>query len=123
MKFLIRTCCFLIYVFIVTAIRMTGFIPGAIPAMVLFWLWYSGSQFLCDKWDIKAFEKVATQKGMTPGAYASIKFPPSLLDRCETTKVDKREFERMLKQNIDGEVITKSDANVLRYMFCGRTGK
>lgn len=117
MKFLIRTCCFLIYVAIVTAIRMAGFIPGAIPAMVLFLLWYSSSQFLCNKWDIKAFEKAATKKGMTPGAYASTVFPHSLLEVCAANKDNKTEFNRILNQSIKGEVITKSEANVLLHMF------
>ena len=71
--------------------------------------------------DVRAFEKEAASKGMTPGGYASITFPPSYLDMLEANKDDKQEFNRILKQGIEGEVISKSDANVLRYMF--RRGK
>ncbi len=121
MRFLIRICCFLIYVAIVTAIRIEGFILGAIPTIVLFLLWCSCSEFLCNKlgnkWDIKAFEKAAAKKGMTPGAYALTVFPPSLIEICAANKDNKTEFDRLLKQSIKGEVITKSEANVLLHMF------
>lgn len=117
MKFLIRTGCFLVVVAIQTSIRRAGIILGAIPTILLYTLWYSCSHYLCAKWDVKAFEKAAVKKGMTPGAYASTVFPSTLLDRCEITKDNRQEFEGMLKQNIAGEIITKSEATVLRYMF------
>ena len=72
------------------------------------------------KLDVKAFEKAARQRNMTPGEFASITFPPSFLDLLEANKDDKQEFDRILKRSIEGEVVTKNEANVLWYMFRGR---
>ena len=72
--------------------------------------------------DAQTFEKEASKHGMTPGEYASTYFPPSLLDLCESNKNDKSSFEKLMKQCVEGETISKSDANVLRYMFRERKG-
>lgn len=111
--FFVCTC----YGFVTTYLKKMGITLGFLPTVILAYALFSLAYFLCAKWDVKAFEKAATKKGMTPGAYASTVFPPSFLELCAANKNDKREFERILKENIKGEVITKSDANVLRYIF------
>lgn len=117
MKFLIWFFVCTCYGFVTTYLKKIGITLGFLPTVILAYALFSLADFLCDKWDVKSFEKTATKKGMTPGAYASTVFPPSFLELCATNKDDKREFERILKQNIKAEVITKADANVLRYMF------
>lgn len=59
---------------------------------------------------------------MKPGQYASVTFQSSLLDLCESNKNDKASFENLMKQCVEGEAISKSDANVLQYMFRERKG-
>ena len=77
-------------------------------------------KWLCAKWDVKAFEKKARKRGMKPGEYASVTFPSSLLDACEVYQNDEPAFEELMDKNINGEAITKADANVLRHMFIRR---
>ena len=101
---------------------LTGYRMGWILRFVFFVLMIFIGKSLCAKWDVKTFEKEARKRGLTPGAYASNTFPPSLLDLCESYQNDMTSFERLMKQSIDGDVITNADANVLRYMFRGRKG-
>lgn len=77
----------------------------------------------CAMLDVKEFEKLAGEQGMTPGAYASTVFAPSVLELCESNKNNKALFENLMKQYIEGEAISKAEANVLRYVFCRRYGK
>ncbi len=79
--------------------------------------WFFLPKRLCAKVDVKDFEKRAELRGMTPGEYASSYFPPSLLALCEANKNDTTSFEKLMKQCIQGESISKADANVLRYIF------
>ena len=107
---------------IIMDVIMPGFRPGYMINFVIIWFfWFNLPKRLCAKLDVKAFEKAAAEKRMTPGEYASTYFAPSLLELCESNKNDKTSFERLMKQCIEGEAISKSDANVLRYMF--RKGK
>ena len=98
-----------------TGYRMGWLLRFAFSVLMIFI-----ARSLCAKWDVKVFEKEARKRGLTPGAYASNTFPPSLLDLCEAHKNDQPSFENFLKQSIEAETITKSDANVLRYMFLHR---
>ena len=97
-----------------------GYRMGWILRLAFFALMFFVGKSLCDKWDVQAFEKEASKHGMTPGEYASNTFPPSLLDLCQSYKNDHASFENLMKQSIEAETITKSDANVLRYMFLNR---
>ena len=99
----------------------TGYRMGWILRLAFFGLMLFIGKTMCAKWDVKEFVKSARKRGMTPGEYASATFPPSLLDLCESNKNDTASFEALMKQRIEGEVITKTDANVLRYMFRGRS--
>ena len=98
----------------------TGYRMGWLLRFAFFVLMLFIAKSLCAKWDVKAFEKEARKRGLTPGAYASNTFPPSLLDLCESYKNDQVSFEGLMKQSVEAETITKSDANVLRYMFLHR---
>lgn len=94
-----------------------GYRMGWILRFVFFCLMLFIGKSMCAKWDVKEFVIRANKNGMAPGAYASATFPPSLLDLCESYKNDTAAFEALMKQSVEGEVITKADANVLRYMF------
>lgn len=102
---------------ITTVLRNEGIFLGGIPTFVLYFPFFYLAPFLCAKWDVKTFEKKANKLGMTPGAYASSIFPPSLLDLCEANKNDRAAFKSILRQSVNAETITKSDANVLHHMF------
>lgn len=97
--------------------------PGFIFDVALIFLMGYLGKTMCAKWDVNEFKKIATAKGMTPGEYASTVFSPSILDLCESNKNNNALFEKLMGQLVEGEAIRKSDANVLRYMFCGRYGK
>ena len=100
-----------------------GVRPGFLFDVALIFLMGYLGKTMCAKLDIKEFEKIATAKGMTPGEYASTVFSPSILDLCESNKNNNALFEKLMGQLVEGEAISKSDANVLRYMFCRKYGK
>ena len=117
MKFLIWVFVLLIPSILTTMLKKAGIFLGAIPTILLYGGAYLLAKFLCAKWDVKSFVKEAQKHGMTPGAYASSIFPPSLLDLCEENKNDKVAFRNILTQSVNAETITKAEANVLLRMF------
>ena len=123
MKFLIYLFVFGFYGFITVFLQKLGITLGFIPTVVIAGACYIVAKKLCAKWDVNKFEKIAAAKGMTPGEYASTVFSPSILDLCESNKNNNALFEKLMGQLVEGEAISKSDANVLRYMFCRKYGK
>ena len=124
LKILIWIGCFIVCIFVILTgdlafrLMFPGYKMGYLIDLALTWLFmFFIPKRLCAMLDVKAFEKEATKRGMTPGEYASSTFPPSLLDLCESNKNNRENFDRLMKQCIEGESITKADANVLRYMF------
>lgn len=102
---------------ITTMLKKVGVGLGFLPTFLMYFGVYHLAKFLCAKWDVKVFKKEASKRGMTPEDYASSIFPPSLLNRLEASKDNRSALKNILKQSVSGEAITKSDANVLFYMF------
>ena len=117
MKFLIWFGVYSAPIYVITICRINGIYLGFIPVVLLYSVAFFVSDFLCDKWDVKAFEKEAKKHGKTPGAYAQDIFPPSLMELCAANKNDKTEFKKILTQNVKAGAINKAHKNVLLYMF------
>ena len=117
MKILIWVTCHLVMGAVRTALQNVGIYLGFLPTFLLFIGFFSLATHLCAMWDVKQFEKEAKKRGMTIGAYAKVRFTSGLLQSCKENLYEKSALKKMLNNSVKEDVITKSEANVLFYIF------
>lgn len=117
MKFLIRLGVYAAPPVTLCILTALGFRLGALPVLLLYVPCTFLDRYWCAQIDLNRFVKEAKAKGYSTWDYAKIKFPPSLLMLCQSNRSNVAEFKRQLKQNIDADCITKSDANILLNIF------
>ena len=98
-------------------IRLGVYAAPPVTLCILTALGFRLDRYWCAQIDLNRFVKEAKAKGYSTWDYAKIKFPPSLLMLCQSNRSNVAEFKRQLKQNIDADCITKSDANILLNIF------
>lgn len=118
MKILIWVICYLVIGAVRTVLQNVGIVPGGFITLILFWVcWVASAISLCSMWDVKQFEKEAKKQGMTIGEYAKVRFKSGLLQACRENLYEKSALKKMLKNSVKADVITKSEANVLFYIY------
>ncbi len=117
MKILIWIICFFVMGAVSAVLQNVGIYLGAIPTVLLFIGVSFVARHLCTMWDVKCFEKEAKKKGMTMGEYANVRFNRGFLQLCRDNLYDRSAMKKMLKNSVKEDVITKSEANVLLYIF------
>lgn len=117
MKILIWAICFLGMGAVRTSLQNIGISLGFVPTFLLFIGFFYLATHLCTMLDIKRFENEAKKQGMTIGEFAKVRFKSGLLQACRENLYEKSALKKMLENSVKSDVITKSEANVLFYIY------